>query len=580
MTGNFARTARVLWTVSLLSLSPVSLAAEPASDIVVEMNVMVPMRDGTRLSTDIYRPAKPGRYPVILFRDAYGNGSGSIASARKWTDHGYVYVSQDVRGRYDSEGSYYPYVYEINDGYDTQQWAGAQSWSSGKVGMIGESYRAAVQWLPAHLRAPSLTAIAPRVTPYNYYKDVVYSGGALLLASRLDWAFYMSGRTAQSGFDWDKMRLHLPLKTMDQAFGYNTQHWRDWIAHPSYDSYWKVFDVEARVNDIDVPSFNMGGWYDAFLRGTLASYTSMSKGAYSDRARRGQKLLVGPWNHFAGRPMNGAALDFGPDAQVDFNALERRWYDHWLKGEDNGVMQEAPVRIFVMGENRWRDEQEWPLARTRYTKYYLQSAGKANTASGDGQLVTKAPSGGGTNTYIYDPANPVPTKGGNLLPVSLGAGPAEQGEVSRRDDVLVFTTAPLTQDTEVTGNISVTLYAASSAPDTDFTAKLVDVHPDGKAYNLADGVIRARYRESLERPALIEPGKVYEYKIDLWATSNVFKKGHQIRVDLSSSNFPKYDRNPNTGHKFGEDAELRTATQTIHHSRQYPSHITLPVIPR
>jgi putative CocE/NonD family hydrolase len=570
---------RVLWTVSLLSLSQVSWAAEPANDdIVVEMNVMVPMRDGTRLSTDIYRPAKPGRYPVILFRDAYGNGSGVLASARKWTDHGYVYVSQDVRGRYDSEGSYYPYVYEINDGYDAQQWAGAQSWSSGKVGMIGESYRAAVQWLPAHLRAPSLTAIAPRVTPFNYYKDVVYSGGALMLASRLDWAFYMSGRTAQSGFDWDKMRQHLPLKTMDQAFGYKTQHWRDWIAHPSYDSYWKVFDVEARVNDIDVPSFNMGGWYDAFLRGTLASYTSMSKGAYSERARRGQKLLVGPWNHFG--KMTASPLDFGPDAQVDFHALERRWYDHWLKGEDNGVMQEAPVRIFVMGENRWRDEQEWPLARTRYTKYYLQSAGKANTSSGDGQLVTKVPSANATDTYTYDPANPVPTKGGNLLPVGLGAGPMEQGEVSKRDDVLVFTTAPLTQDTEVTGNISVTLYAASSAPDTDFTAKLVDVHPDGKAYNLADGIIRARYRESLERPALIEPGKVYEYKIDLWATSNVFKKGHRIRVDLSSSNFPKYDRNPNTGHKFGEDAELRTATQTIHHSRQYPSHITLPVIPR
>lgn len=571
----------MLWMVSVLSLSQVSLASEPAAnDIVVDMNVMVPMRDGTRLSTDIYRPAKPGRYPVILFRDAYGNGSGVLASARKWTDHGYAYVSQDVRGRYDSEGSYYPYVYEINDGYDTQQWAGAQPWSSGKVGMIGESYRAAVQWLPSHLRSPSLTAIAPRVTPFNYYKDVVYSGGALQLASRLDWAFYMIGRTAQSGFDWDKMRQHLPLKTMDQAFGYDSKHWQDWIAHPSYDTYWKVFDVEARVNDIDVPAFNMGGWYDAFLRGTLASFTSMSKGAYSERARRGQKLLIGPWNHFANRAMSGAALEFGPDATVDFNALERRWYDYWLKGEDNGVMQEAPVRIFVMGENRWRDEQEWPLARTRYTKYYLQSAGEANTSSGDGQLVTRAPGSGGTNTYIYDPANPVPTKGGNLLPVNLGAGPAEQGEVSKRDDVLVFATAPLTQDTEVTGNITMTLYAASSAPDTDFTAKLIDVHPDGKAYNLADGIIRARYRESLERPVLIEPGKVYEYKIDLWATSNVFKKGHKIRVDLSSSNFPKFDRNPNTGHKFGEDAELRTATQTIHHSRQYPSHIVLPVIPR
>ncbi|WP_293849383.1 CocE/NonD family hydrolase [Steroidobacter sp.] len=580
MLSNSARRTGVLLALSL-SMSYAAQAAEPAAnDIIVESNTMVPMRDGTRLSTDIYRPAKPGRYPVILFRDAYGNGSGATASARKWVDNGYVYVSQDVRGRFDSEGSYYPYVFEINDGYDTQQWAGSQEWSSGKVGMIGDSYRAAVQWLPAHLRSPSLTAIAPRVTPFNYYKDVVYSGGALLLASRLDWAFYMSGRTGQSGFDWDKMRQHLPLKTMDKAFGYNTQHWRDWIAHPSYDTYWKVFDVEARVGDIDVPALNVGGWYDAFLRGTLASYTSMSKGAYSERARRGQKLVVGPWNHFAGGAISGSPLTFGPDAQVNFHDLERRWYDHWLKGENNGIMQEAPVRIFVMGDNRWRDEQDWPLARTRYTKYYLQSAGKANTTSGDGQLVTRTPSASQTNTYTYDPANPVPTKGGNLLPVSLGAGPADQGEVGKRDDVLVFTTPELTQDTEVTGNITMTLYAASSAPDTDFTAKLIDVHPDGKAYNLADGIIRARYRESIERAVLIEPGKVYEYKIDLWATSNVFKKGHKIRVDLSSSNFPKFDRNPNTGHKFGEDAELRTATQTIHHSRQYPSHIVLPIIPR
>lgn len=556
-------------------------AAEAAADaVIVEMNVMVPMRDGVRLSTDIYRPSKPGRYPVVLFRDAYGNGSGALNSARKWVDNGYVYVSQDVRGRHDSEGYYYPYMHEINDGYDTQQWAGSQSWSSGKVGMVGDSYRAAVQWLPAHLRSPALAAIVPRVTPFNYYKDVMYSGGAFFLASRIDWGFYMAGRTGQSGFDWDKMRKHLPLKTMDQAFGYNAPHWRDWVAHPNYDSYWKVFDVEARVGDIDVPALSIGGWYDAILRGTLTSYVSMTKGAYSEAARKGQKLIVGPWAHSAGRAIAASPLDFGPEVSMDFGALEKRWFDHWLKGEDTGFLDEPPVRIFVMGENRWRNEQEWPLERTQYTKYYLHGDGKANTAAGDGRLATKPPASSRPDTYVYDPANPVPTTGGNLLPANLGAGPVEQGEVAKRNDVLVFATAPLERDIEVTGNITVTLYAASTAPDTDFTAKLIDVHPDGKAYNLADGIIRARYRESFEKPTLIEPGKVYEYTLDLWATSNLFKKGHRIRVDVSSSNFPKFDRNPNTGHKFGEDAELRTATQTVYHSRQYPSHIMLPVIPR
>jgi uncharacterized protein len=554
-------------------------AASTADTIIVENNVMVSMRDGVRLSTDIYRPAKPGRYPVILFRDAYANGSGALEGARKWVDDGYVYINQDVRGRYDSEGNYYPYINEINDGYDTQQWAGSQAWSNGKVGMVGASYRAAVQWLPAHLRSPALTAIAPQVTPFNYYKDVVYSGGAFLLSSRIDWAFYMAGRTAHSGFEWDKMRRHLPLNTLDRAFGFDLPYWRDWLAHPSYDTYWEVFDVEARIPEIDVPALNVGGWYDAFLRGTLASYTGMHERARTDKARQGQKLVIGPWNHFTTRKM-ASPLDFGPDAAVDFGPLEKRWFDHWLRGVDTGFLAEPPVRIFVMGENRWRSEAEWPLKRTKYTKYYLHGGGKANTPAGDGRLETKLPGSGQPDTYIYDPANPVPTVGGNLLPVSLGAGPAEQSEVAKRNDVLVFTTAPLTKDTEVTGPISVTLYAASSAPDTDFTAKLVDVHPDGKSYNLADGIIRARYRESLEKPTLIEPDKVYEYTLDLWATSNVFKQGHRIRVDVSSSNFPRFDRNPNTGHAFGVDAELQPATQTLYHTRQYPSHITLPIIPR
>ena len=571
----------LLLTVLMAPVCGLASAPESPRTMLSETNVMVRMRDGVGLSTDIYRPAKEGRYPVILFRDAYGNGSGGAGSAKQWVELGYVFVVQDVRGRYDSEGSYYPYAAEANDGYDAQQWAGSQPWSSGKVGMLGSSYRAAVQWLPAPLRSPALVAIIPAVTPFNYYKDVMYPGGAFQLANRIDWGFYMAGRTGQSGIDTPGMWSHLPLKTLDRAFGYDLPYWRDWIAHSAYDGYWRQFDVESRIEQIDVPAFSIGGWYDAILRGTLASYTGMRARGASERARNGQKLLIGPWDHFVNGDAKLGELDFGAASKIDLEALQARWFAHWLKGEDTGFMKEPPVRIFVMGENRWRSEQEWPLARTRYTKYYLQSGGHANTARGDGRLDTRAPgSTAGTDTYTYDPRDPVPTRGGNLLPPRLGPGPVDQAPLAAREDVLVFATEPLERDTEVTGPITVTLYAASSARDTDFTAKLVDVHPDGKAYNLADSIIRARFRNSFEKPELLEPGKVYAYTIDLLATSNVFKKGHRIRVDVSSSNFPRFDRNPNTGHAFGEDAQLRTATQTIHHSRQYPSHITLPIIPR
>lgn len=563
--------------------APLATAAEPAAPgakIIVQTNVMVRMRDGVGLSTDIYRPAKEGRYPVILFRDAYGNGSGAAAGAKNWVERGYVYVSQDVRGRYDSEGHYYPYISEATDGYDAQQWAGSQPWSTGKVGMLGSSYRAAVQWLPAHLRSPSLVAIVPAVTPFNYYKDVMYPGGAFQLANRIDWGFYMAGRTGQSGIEVEKMWSHLPLKTLDQDFGYDLPYWRDWVAHPTYDEYWRQFDAEARVEQMEVPALSIGGWYDAILRGTLTSYTSMRARARTELARNSQKLIIGPWDHSVNGNAKLGDIDFGAETKIDLSGLQARWFDHWLKGEDTGFMQEPRVRIFVMGENRWRSEEEWPLARTRYTKFYLHSGGKANTAGGDGKLATKLPGGAAADTYIYDPSNPVPTRGGNILPAKLGPGPVDQAPLASRDDILVFSTPTLEQDTEVTGPITVTLYASSSALDTDFTAKLVDVHPDGKAYNIADSIIRARYRNSFEKPELLEPGKVYPFTIDLLATSNLFKKGHRIRVDISSSNFPRFDRNPNTGHAFGEDAELRKATQTIHHSRQYPSHITLPIIPR
>lgn len=554
-------------------------------EVIVEYNVMVPMRDGVRLSTDVYRPKAPGKYPVVMVRHPYDNGSGESAfnEGTRWAQNGYVFLRQDVRGRYDSEGArFYPYKHEAQDGYDAQEWAGKQSWSNGKVGMSGISYLATVQWFSAPLRSKYLKSIAPGMSPYNYYHDVAYTGGAFRLAGRASWGTLMGARTNQSSqHDWNDIIWHLPLRTLDvAAIGRDLPHWQDWIAHPSYDEYWEKFDAEAKVSDIDVPAYSIAGWYDAMLRGNLVSYEGLKKKGHSARTRKNQKLLIGPWSHSPNPSTKVGEIEFGDVAKVDFIGETMRWHDHWLKGEKTGLMDEAPVRIFVMGENVWRDEQEWPLARAEYTKYYLHSEGRANSSSGDGTLSTDAPtSEEAVDTYTYDPANPVPSVGGSMTAI-VASGPRDQSEVEKRDDVLVFSTPVLTEDTEVTGPITVTLYAESSAVDTDFTAKLVDVHPDGKAYNLMDGIVRARYRDSFTDPTLIKPGKVYEYTIDLWATSNLFKKGHRIRLDISSSSFPRFNRNPNTGNKFGETTELKVAHQKIYHTEKYPSHITLPIIPR
>lgn len=587
--GSAVNTSFYLYFLSVLTvlINPVwanSSTAHKEPDVSVQYNVMVPMRDGVRLATDIYRPAKPGKYPVILVRDPYTNGSDPdrVNEGHKWAKNGYVFLHQNVRGRYDSEGQFYPYMAELADGYDAQQWAGSQPWSNGKVGTLGSSYLASVQWLSAHQRAPALTAMIPMVTPFNYYKDVAYTGGAFVLASRIFWASVVDGRTQHMPpYDWETVVKHLPLKTMDQALGLDLPHWKDWIAHPSYDTYWQVMDVEARIPEIATPAFNIGGWYDVFLDGTLASFQGMTHRAKTEQARKGQKLLIGPWPHGINYATKLGELEFGRDAVIDMESLHLRWFDHWLKGEDSGFLDEAPVRIFVMGDNQWRSEQEWPLARTQYTPYYFSSQGNANSPTGDGYLSPDKPDQTNpADQYIYDPDHPVPTVGGSMMFAASPPGPFDQTQLEQRDDVLSFTSSVLRVDMEVTGPLEVVLYAATSATDTDFTAKLVDVHPDGKAYNLNDGIIRARYRDSFEAPELIEPGKIYQYTINLWATSNVFKKGHRLRVDISSSNFPRFDRNPNTGHKFGENAKTAAATQTIYHNKQYPSHIILPLIQR
>jgi hypothetical protein len=353
----------------------------------------------------------------------------------------------------------------------------------------------------------------------------------------------------------------------------------DWVTHFEYDDYWKQRGIDHRYADVSVPVLNIGGWYDIFSKTTVELVDRVRESSHNRFVRRNQFVIMGPWGHGAGMRKVGE-LDFGEQAAMNIGDKQFQWFEYWLQGHETGVQEWPAYSLFVMGENRWRDENEWPLKRTRFSPYYLHSAGHANSLRGDGALDTAQPGEEQPDVFSYDGDNPVPTAGGNNL-VGAPVGPFDQTKVEEREDVLVYTTAPLEQEVEVTGPVTMVLYAASTARDTDFTAKLVDVHPDGKAYNVCDGILRARYRAGKGKDTqLLEPGKIERFEIDLWATSILFGREHRLRVEVSSSNFPRFDRNPNSGNPFGTDTELLTAEQTVYHDAEHPSHILLPVIPR
>ena len=573
----------------------------------VETNLPVKMRDGIVLYADVYRPDGPGPFPVVLQRTPYDKsapGSFTNLDPLKAARNGYAVVIQDTRGRYASEGQFYCFRDEINDGYDTVEWAAAQAWSTGKVGMYGASYVGATQWLAALSRPPHLTTILPNVTASNYHEGWTYQGGAFELGFNVSWTLAQltlanfnaifsvkdvaperRRQLIEAVNGMESSFLHLPTKELPPLIDGLADYYYDWLAHPEYDDYWKALCIEDNHSRLSVPAYNIGGWYDIFLGGTIRNFLGMRANGGTDDARRGQKLLIGPWQHSS----RGASVvgdhyfGLAADAMAaDLDGVHLRWFDYWLKGIDNGILDEPPVRIFVMGDNVWRDEQEWPLARAQNTDYYFHSGGKANSLHGDGELSAQPPGEEPSDVYLYNPADPTPTRGGALCcnPYFAANGAFDQRDIETRPDVLVYTTPPLEQDLEVTGPVTVSLWAATSATDTDFTAKLVDVCEDGCARNLTDGIIRARYRESTTQASMVEPGRAYLYTIDLWATSNVFQRGHRIRVEISSSNFPRFDRNTNTGNVIAGDATFNPALQTVLHDTQHPSHITLPVAPR
>ena len=540
------------------------------------------MRDGVRLSACIYRPTKEGSYPTLLIRTIYNNKQDRyLAWTRRFVEAGYAVVMQDCRGRYDSEGPWEPYIHEAEDGYDTQQWTGEQPWCDGNVGTFGISYVGFTQTLSAPFRSPYVKGLVPIAGQQDNFGHLYVDGALHLHVAMVFHIWIGRGLQTDARALMDEMEIYRRLPLISALDDIADIPWyRDIIRHHTYDEFWKQYGVRDEYDQVDTPAYFITGWYDAMVHEGFKQYMGWKAKAISEDTRRTTRIMVGPWSHGGiGTAESFGDVDFGQGGAVDMVDEQLRWYDRRLRGIDNGIDHEPPVRIFVMGENLWRSENEWPLARTRYSPYYLSSDGRANSLHGTGTLSAELPNDAGLDRYSYDPENPVPTVGGPIMHVRY-AGPHDRRAVERRDDMLVYTSEPLEQDLELTGPVTMTLYASSSARDTDFTATLVDVHPDGRAINICEGLRRARFRESIEEPTLIEPGRVYEYTIDMWETSNVFKAGHRLRAEVSSSNFPRFDRNLNTGNRPGMDAEMQVAEQTVRYGGEYASHINLPVIPR
>ena len=585
LTGSFSLQAEPAAWKKLLS--------QPEYEPSTLIDARVPMRDGVELSADVYLPAREGRWPVVLERTPYGNsGDWYVARALYFARRGYAYVLQDCRGRYDSDGEWEGWVVEIDDGGDTVQWCATQPWSNGQVGMMGMSHMGLTQWKAAQNGSRHLKAIAPQMGPADeYLYGMNYTGGAFLLQIGIPWSISVRGRTQQTRkpYEWESLFRHLPILTADEkATGKPIGFYRDWIRHAAYDEFWEKASNYGHFEKMDIPILQVSGWLDLHVKSLFANYEAIQTNG-TERARQRQKVVVGPWVHTDRPEPKYGVLDFGVDSVIDLYALYLRWMDRWLKGIENGVENEPPLKLFVMGRNEWRTAEKWPLPDTRWTPYYLRSGGRANSLFGDGRLSTqKGDAEEPPDTYTYHPEDPVPTLGmdpnGEVVPL-------DHRPVEWRDDVLVYSSEELSEDLEVTGPVQALVYASSSATDTDWTVKLLDVFPDGKAVNLWDGILRARYREpravrtgvpapgQFAHPKLMEPGQVYEFFIEVGVISNVFLKGHRIRIEVSSSNFPRFDRNLNNGGKLGIDPQIVVAHQTVYHSRQYPSHLLLPVYP-
>jgi putative CocE/NonD family hydrolase len=568
--------------------------------VVIAHDLPAAMRDGTLLRADLYRPDDVGRYPVLMQRTPYGKENGALAHLTldpvRGARAGYGVLIQDVRGRDASDGGAFDaYRHELTDGHDSAVWASRLQITNGMVGVYGLSYMGGTAWSAAATAPSGLGAISAFTAPYELWDNHFWRGGALQFGLLSNWAAAVIGpgalrrvhatseefaRLAEDIDAYAKHAWHQPLTEYPPARPKTPEllpFYFEALRHPHRDAYAASALAAGRHRYITAPALIVAGWHDALLAGTLANYRAMREQAATEHARRGTRLIVGPWSHAMFGSVVGD-VDFGLrasgswlDLREDLTTLQLRWFDHHLKRKDNGVADEAPVRLFVQGRNRWRDEDDWPLARARPTPLHLRSGKRASFAPPDPDETADG--------YVYNPADPCPTRGGSLLmPAQYPRGPVDQAPITARADVLSYATEPLTEDAEVTGMVKAVLWAATDGPDTDWVVKLCDVHPDGRVLNVCDGIVRASLRNGLDRPESVTPGKPLRYEIDLWATSMVFLAGHRIQVLITSSDSPRYDRNPNTGERGVYAIGGRVAHQRIYHDAARPSHLLLPLV--
>ena len=559
------------------------------SDVRLLHDQRVPTRDGITLSADVYLPLGARDLPAIVQWTPYESTRERFISWGVWfARRGYSAVVVDVRGRYESGGHFTAWANDGADAQDTLTWAAAQPWCNGRIGTWGRSYGALVQWQLAHLGHPNLECVAPQVIHDDYFWDGYWTGGAFQLALTLGaaalWSSALSLVTGPSAADLvlnDRVLRHLPLIELDEvAIGRRVDYWRTWWEHQENDGYWQQF--RHRPEKLDVPIFQQGAWFDPYSGSHLRTFAAIGDHVPS-------RVLMGPWSHEEDVETFHGDVDFGPSSVTVIRDHELAFYDRYLRDDGNGWDERAPLELFVMGSNRWRGEDEWPLAGTEFVPWYLHSGGRANTLAGDGRLDRDPPRAGEpADRFEYDPEDPVPTVGGvnSVLTMTQGAqtpvlpGPRDQRPLERRDDVLCYTSAPLERDLEVIGPLEMVLYAASSARDTDFVIRLSDVHPDGRAIFVTEGILRGRYRNSHDGDSteLLEPGEAAEYRIRLYPTAITFLAGHRVRLDVTSSSFPRFSRNLNTGEDVGTGTRMEVARQTVLHSDRYPSHVVVPVV--
>jgi putative CocE/NonD family hydrolase len=584
------------------------LLSAPKYEIQIDRNVAVPMRDGIGLTTDLYRPKADGKFPVILIRTPYMKDMLEI-QASYYARRGYVVAAQNCRGRFGSGGVWEPFVHEPKDGYDAIEWLAAQPWSSGKVGMIGGSYVGWVQWWAAREHPPHLVTIIPNVSPPDPFFNMPYEYGVFYLWADMWWAEVLdeeatadlSGKKMIELAEkkYTKILGSLPVIELDKkVLGKENPYWRKWITHPTNDEYWSQANFLESLKDVEIPVFHQSGWFDGDGIGTKLNYLAMASHHHPN-----QKLTLGPWGHTDTATRKFAGHDFGPNAVIDLQRDYLRWFDHWLKGVDNGINKEPLVSLFVMGSNRWLHGDTYPLPGTRFEKWYLNSGGKANTSKGDGSLSIEAPSSDSpADHYSYDPGDPTPDprrfekpeepeektdkakKDAEVKKKKTGKDDEEgldalhEKVTQERSDILVYTTEALQKPLTFVGPVSAVLYASTSARDTDWFVRMAEVDDKGKIFTLAEGKVRARYRHSTKKPELLEPGKVYEYHLDLWHTGITIAKGRRLRIEVSSASFPWFSRNLNTGGHNETESKFIKADQTIYHSKQYPSHVLLPTV--